>query len=527
MRNILKQRIPKRALYLGFLVLGIGLFGGHIWLLNKVDAEWVTTARQVSELESAIIAEANLPPEQRYTADRDAIIAKSSKSSDYAKLQKREQSLSTMMGSLILGLMIWPVLIIALSMAGWAYYWKGRGLEPRALEGRRQRMRVIATIAVASLLTITIVWWRFSASRFGPSSSLTMALIVAIVTVFFVQVVWSLLLSPRTRLRTGLRPVSPIYRFSVQAGIVALIAFTTLSDLTSLRVEREVYFRGAVDSFILLAIQSVAWLSTVLSLGSVMLGYLRLPEKEPHEVMQQTQDALELQPSKDLRLSGPFVLSPKEGSELGILSDRIATLTTLLKPANDRSDSRESHKKQRALKSDEVVALRSELTRQRLLSEVLSLTRRGNLNLIIGSLTSLIAATILWMLVARAPLGTLGSAALVGYYVPRISVAVFIEVFSFFFLRLYRNGLSEIMYYQNELTSLESRTLALEIAALLPSKDTVPQLLLDLSKTDRNFVLKRGETTVELEKIKVDQENLHSLFDSLASKMTELKDALK
>lgn len=83
------------------------------------------------------------------------------------------------------------------------------------------------------------------------------------------------------------------------------------------------------------------------------------------------------------------------------------------------------------------------------------------------------------------------------------------------------------MYYQNELTSLELRMLALEIAALLPSSESVQQILQDLSKTDRNFVLKAGESTVELEKIRVEQQNIRSSFDSLLAKIPEFKTDLK
>ena len=45
-------------------------------------------------------------------------------------------------------------------------------------------------------------------------------------------------------------------------------------------------------------------------------------------------------------------------------------------------------------------------------------------------------------------------------------MAIFIEVFSFFFLKLYKSGLADILYYQNELTNLESKFLALELASL-------------------------------------------------------------
>ena len=63
--------------------------------------------------------------------------------------------------------------------------------------------------------------------------------------------------------------------------------------------------------------------------------------------------------------------------------------------------------------------------------------------------------------------------ALTGYYVPRLSVVVFLQVFAYFFLRLYRSGIYEIKYFQNEITNVQARVLALQSGLILNDIDIV------------------------------------------------------
>ena len=76
----------------------------------------------------------------------------------------------------------------------------------------------------------------------------------------------------------------------------------------------------------------------------------------------------------------------------------------------------------------------------------------------------------------------------------RVSIALFIQTFAYFFLRLYKTSLEDIKYYQNEITNIESRWLALATAKDKPEfiKPAIDSLL----KTERNFVLKKGESTL-------------------------------
>jgi hypothetical protein len=94
------------------------------------------------------------------------------------------------------------------------------------------------------------------------------------------------------------------------------------------------------------------------------------------------------------------------------------------------------------------------------------------------------------------------------HYLPRISFVVFVEIFAYFFLRLYRVNLDDVKYYQNELSNLEFKALALRSGFAINDVKAIKELLTELGKTERNFVLKKGETTPELEKVRVEAKGM-------------------
>lgn len=101
----------------------------------------------------------------------------------------------------------------------------------------------------------------------------------------------------------------------------------------------------------------------------------------------------------------------------------------------------------------------------RLRSEVATLGRRGNLNLVIGVLTTAIAAGLLSYMVLNTTVKLDSMTGIFSHYLPRFMLVIFIEVFSFFFLRLYRSTLAEIHTYQTDITTLTIQEVAV-LAAL-------------------------------------------------------------
>lgn len=161
-------------------------------------------------------------------------------------------------------------------------------------------------------------------------------------------------------------------------------------------------------------------------------------------------------------------------------------------------------------------------TEERLKSEIDALSKRGNINLIIGVLTTIVAVSILASTVIANDLPT-DTESMMIHFIPRLSLSVFIELFSFFFLKLYKSSLAEIKYYQNELTNIESKFVSLIKAIQGGDKEILDKILVSLVETERNFVLQKGETTVDLEMAKHDQQNIKDVLAAVSGAFKSAK----
>lgn len=161
-------------------------------------------------------------------------------------------------------------------------------------------------------------------------------------------------------------------------------------------------------------------------------------------------------------------------------------------------------------------SLKQELraTKLRLLNEVSALTRRGNLNLVIGGFTTIVAVVLLGYVVLTAESIPLTVDSFLWHYAPRLTISIFIQIFSFFFLKLYRNSLEDIKYFQNELTNLDSKFIALEAAMSVGDLNITTNAIEKLSSTDRNARLQKGESTVALEILREENRSLTNMLNS-------------
>lgn len=165
----------------------------------------------------------------------------------------------------------------------------------------------------------------------------------------------------------------------------------------------------------------------------------------------------------------------------------------------------------------------------RLRREIADLRRRSNLNLALGMAITAGGLYLLWttvsMIDASELLKQLASEGvdsndkflknLVLPIIPRVALVIFIEVFAYFFLRLYRDCLSEIKYFQNELTNVESKLAAVEFSYVTNNPDGLKLAIEALSKTERNFILEKGQTTVELERAKSESELTRNVIKTI------------
>lgn len=155
--------------------------------------------------------------------------------------------------------------------------------------------------------------------------------------------------------------------------------------------------------------------------------------------------------------------------------------------------------------------------KERLQSELNYVSKRSRLNLVIGIYSAFISmAMLVYVSISSRLYGN--SMENLYHLAPFVSLTILLQVFTYFFLGLHKRNLSEIKYYQNEITNVESRMIAIILSAKIREKETTSILIKDLMATERNFVLNKGQTTVELEKDKLDQKILKIAIDALSKK---------
>jgi hypothetical protein len=219
------------------------------------------------------------------------------------------------------------------------------------------------------------------------------------------------------------------------------------------------------------------------SLAPVLLKYLTFDAPSDDPASRSSLDKL----TSDLgRLASDVNALKADRTTLGVdsslaVDELRASLTAELVAELEVRLSKESLQKSRT----SAIRRRFLLSHRRLIKEINSLGRRGNVNLVIGVITTLFAVGLLAYLVLNAPPFT-SVASVLSHYIPRLSTVIFIEIFSFFFLRLYRSTLIEIKYYQNELTTLALLQIALEGSMLTPDAGVVAKVVEQFAQVNRN-----------------------------------------
>jgi len=152
---------------------------------------------------------------------------------------------------------------------------------------------------------------------------------------------------------------------------------------------------------------------------------------------------------------------------------------------------------------------------QRIGFEITRLSKSANINLVFGSLSTLFAIGFLGYEVLYNPVNFTELIPLLSHYIPRISIVIFVELFAFFFLKIYKTNLSDIKYFHNEKTNIDLKLIAIK-SAISSKNETIIQLAIEeLANTERNFILKKGESTIEIEKEKMDIRNNRNIIDAL------------
>lgn len=155
--------------------------------------------------------------------------------------------------------------------------------------------------------------------------------------------------------------------------------------------------------------------------------------------------------------------------------------------------------------------------------QISKISRSGSINLTIGLLLAITGIVLVIILVFSPPpsanafdTGVSQWERFLIHTIPRLSIVVFIEFFSFFFLNMYKRNNDEIKYFNNEKTNIESKILALKISVLYGDKNDIKSSIQSLNNVDRNSFLKKGESTIEIEKLKLEKSGADSALESVA-----------
>lgn len=101
----------------------------------------------------------------------------------------------------------------------------------------------------------------------------------------------------------------------------------------------------------------------------------------------------------------------------------------------------------------------------------------------------------------------------------KLMLIIFIESFAFYFLKLYRSNIDLKKYYLNELTNIELKIISLYASIFHEKGTSFDAITLELVKIERNKILKKGETTTDLERIKIKKSQLMKAISMLSRRI--------
>ena len=226
-------------------------------------------------------------------------------------------------------------------------------------------------------------------------------------------------------------------------------------------MKQDIVRRFDVDPFL---ISIIAVSSGIAAVAPLLILYLRgnlsipifdryLEVRQSSEPMYEPREEMERITAELLDMRHQFALAQKTDRALTD-ADKTAMLQALREQfAQMLADEYEKRESAALAEKAGLLPIRRafETAGLRLRQELAALSRRGNLNLVIGTLTTCAAVGLLiYMVLGHTATGTTISD-LLAYYIPRISTVIFIEIFGFFFLRLYKavNGNEKCTNYGN------------------------------------------------------------------------------
>lgn len=284
-------------------------------------------------------------------------------------------------------------------------------------------------------------------------------------------------------------------------NIVLSLFFTSL--LSFLLFPLNIIYKVSLDSFIILA----SSIGLFISIAASLMAYLQVDKKKYEQ-----------------NLTENIVYEKISGDDLKKISEALEE-----RFVQNKSDGiiwsiyRNTEQKLEQFSESSIAGKVFEQTRQRLGEQIFSLQRRGNLNLVLGITITIIGLIILWYYVLFQGFSSHNEEEFLAFFVPRLSLVILIETFAYFFLRLYKASITDIKFFQNELTNIEAKLTAMQLT--FPGKNPEERLciLTHLIRTERNPV-KVQKATIEAGTNHMDSASLIDLIKTISDVLIKKQD---
>lgn len=173
-------------------------------------------------------------------------------------------------------------------------------------------------------------------------------------------------------------------------------------------------------------------------------------------------------------------------------------------------------KLKRSAQVDEILKIKDRML-NRMGIQVETLGSRANFTLMWGMLFAAFGiGMIYYSFYLIEPLQVPGSYIdIIKQYMPKFALIFVVELIAFFFLRLYAKAIDELRYVQNEITNVEARLIGVLIA-ISNGGAMLSGAVSALVSTERNFVLEKGQSTIELEKDRAEMRGFNASIEAAA-----------
>lgn len=257
-----------------------------------------------------------------------------------------------------------------------------------------------------------------------------------------------------------------------------------------------------------LLIAILALLATLLSLSDTLYGYWF--KEDDNEKVKQT---IIISEKTDHNSGNDNLIKSKRDASEG---DGLIDDSTNTKSENSKTSTTYSYKDDVSLKRGDTLRFFSS-SEFRIKNEIRRLNRDAIINLGVGVIIAIIGvAGLFWYIIQYTDTETSKNLALlIVHWVTRLSLISIVEIFAFFFLKMYRTHLQSIRYFQDELTSIESRKIAMLSSVIHENPEDISKSIECLLNIDRNFKMETSQTTVDLEILKTENNFIKSQMDSM------------